>query len=134
MKPQTQTPKPKREKLPVQTVLEWLQEHYPQLHEVAELDRNWVWLPVDLRGDEWKEVREALKEFGFRFAKRGHVLPSGNTGTWAHSCDKPIAFKRKGNGNKSKRKNESESDDDTQRADPLDNSRANLPAEVLDAF
>ena len=89
-------------------------ESHPELHRTAELDRNWVWLPVDLRGDDNKPTREALKEFGFRFAKRGHALPSGATGTWAHCCEVPMRFTRKGGSKSPKR------DDDTKRADPLD--------------
>jgi len=76
-------------------VLAWLAEHHPALHSVAELDRSWVWLAVDLRGDHNKPVRESIKEAGFRFAKRGHALPSGKQGSWAHHCQKPIPFHRK---------------------------------------
>lgn len=81
-------------------VLEFLAEHHPELHAVAELDRSWVWLPVDLRGEEHRATREAIGKqgIGFRYAKNGHTLPSGKVGTWGHHCDKPIPFRRKGKG------------------------------------
>ncbi len=87
---------PKREPIPQSEVLGWLAANWPDLHEVAETERAWVWLPVDLRGDHNKAKREALKEFGFRFAFRGHPLPSGKNGTWGHCCMRPMPFKRKG--------------------------------------
>ena len=84
-----------REKLTQSEVLDWLLQNHPELHKKAELDRSWIWLVVDLRGDDLKPVRESIKEFGFIFSRRGgHPLPSGNIGTWGHSCNKPIAFKR----------------------------------------
>ena len=77
-------------------VLTWLQANHPSLHTAAEFDRSWLWLAgVDLRGDHNKATREAIKQFGFRFAKRGHPLPSGKEGRWGHSCTKPIPFHRK---------------------------------------
>lgn len=82
-------------------VLEWLAENHPEQAMVAELDRAWVWLPVDLRGDHNRELREDLKGFGFKYAKHGHPLPSGATGTWAHHCDRPMPFKRRGGGKSS---------------------------------
>jgi hypothetical protein len=78
-------------KLTAGDVLVWL-----AMFAVAELDRNWVWLPVDLRGESNRELREELKTFGFRFAKHGHPLSSGAIGTWAHHCDRPMPFKRRG--------------------------------------
>lgn len=79
-------------------VLEWLLENHPQLHANAELDREWIWLPVDLRGEHNKAVRESIgrKGVGFIFCPKGHPLPSGQVGTWAHHCTKPIPFKRRG--------------------------------------
>lgn len=81
-------------------VLEYLAEHHPELHAAAEIDRSWVWLCVDLRGDHNKELRDAIGKqgLGFRFAPKGHPLESGHIGTWSHSCDKPIPFRRKGRG------------------------------------
>lgn len=81
--------------MPQSEVLAWLHEHHPQLHADAELERDWCWLSTDLRGDHNKATREAIKQFGFRFAKRGHPLPSGKEGRWGHSCTKPIPFHRK---------------------------------------
>jgi hypothetical protein len=86
-----------KRKRPIHTpeeVFGWIMSTHQWLHERAEQDREWVWLAVDLRGDHNKEVRESLKEYGFRFAKRGHVLPSGSTGTWANACQRPMPFKR----------------------------------------
>lgn len=75
-------------------VLEWLQANHPELHRVAEIDRAWIWLPVDLRSQP--EVRASIKEFGFRYADGGHPLESGAIGTWAHHCDAPLPYRRKG--------------------------------------
>jgi len=77
-------------------VLAWLAEHHPELHAAAELDRDWVWLVWDGRGDQNKATRDAIKEFGFSFCFKGHALPSGKQGGWAHHCLKPIPFRRKG--------------------------------------
>lgn len=86
----------KREKIKSEAVLEWLGNRFPSLAPDAEQEREWVWLSTDLRGDHNKATREELKEYGFRFAKKGHPLPSGREGRWAHACLKPIPFKRKG--------------------------------------
>ena len=81
-------------------VLDYLAEHFPALHKAAEVDRDWVWLVVDLSGEESKAVREAIgkKGLGFRFAKRGHTLGNGSVGTWGHSCQRPMPYKRRGDG------------------------------------
>lgn len=96
--------KPAPQRVPTDDVLEWLEEHHPDMAEIAEPDRSWVWLPVDLRGEKNKALRESLKAFGFRWAKHGHPLPSGRTGTWGHAADKPIPFIRKGGGNRGEKK------------------------------
>lgn len=82
-------------RIPQIEVLQWLHVNHPDLHARAVVERAWVWLPVDLRGDHNKPVRESIKAFGFRFCKRGHPLPDGQTGTWAHSGVHPMPFKRK---------------------------------------
>lgn len=90
-------PKKHRERIPQADVLAWLQASHPALLPSAELDRDWVWLTANLKGDEHKATRESLKQYGFIFSRRGgHKLPSGNIGTWGHSCNKPLPFKRKG--------------------------------------
>jgi hypothetical protein len=87
----------KHPKIPQSEVLAWLQENFPELHRAAEIDRDWIWLAVDLRGDHNKPVREAIKEYGFIFHRHGgHLLPSGQLGTWGHSCERPVRFARKG--------------------------------------
>lgn len=89
--------KNKRTPIPQTQVLEWLQKNHPTLHAQAEVDRSWVWLPVDLRSDE--PTRTAIKAYGFVYSKRGgHPLPSGKLGTWGHSCDTPLPFYRKKKG------------------------------------
>ena len=83
---------------PVPQVLAELDAQFPALAQNAELDRNWVWLAVDLRGDHNKAIREAIgrQGIGFQFAPRGHALPSGKNGTWAHHAAHPIRFIHKG--------------------------------------
>ncbi len=85
-----------KEKIPQPEVLAWLASNYPSLHALAEIERNWIWLAVDLRGEENKATRDAIGVYGFRFAGRGHPLASGKTGTWSHSCEKPMPYKGKG--------------------------------------
>jgi len=119
----------KHNPIPASQVLAWLREHHPELHAVAELERDWCWLSVDLRGDHNKAVRESIKQYGFAYKRRGvHILPSGKGGTWSHSCEKPLRFvKRRGHGGGS-RGHKSESRESTSphhkhtsalRADPL---------------
>jgi hypothetical protein len=84
-----------KEKLPMAEVLAWLHANHPELHAAAAIDRDWLWLCYDLRGDHNKGVRDSLCEFGFRFAKRGHEI-KGRVSFWSHSCTKPIPFKRRG--------------------------------------
>jgi hypothetical protein len=91
-----ETTKPKRERIPQPDVLAWVASTHPALSASAHVERDWVWLAVDLRGDHNKPIRESIKEYGFRFAKRGHELGNGQTGTWAHACLKPLPFKRRG--------------------------------------
>lgn len=90
--------KTKRQRAPIsQTeVLNWLVFNHPRLHLDAEVERDWVWISTNLAGPDNKATRESIKEFGFAWAKRGHALPSGKTGTWSHACMKPIPFRRKG--------------------------------------
>ncbi len=103
-------PKPK---IPQPEVLAWLESNHPDLAPKAELDRDWVWLAVDLRSECQRQrkrdcaceacraaiaKREALSDYGFRFAGRGHPLPSGAIGTWGHSCTHPIRYKGIGRG------------------------------------
>lgn len=75
---------------------------------VAEQERNWLWLVNDLAPLHKKcscadcatlaAIRKAIgKEgCGFIYAAAGHVLPSGTVSHWAHHCQHPIRFKRKG--------------------------------------
>ena len=97
-------PRPPREKISQSEVLDWLFEHHPALHAKSSLERDWVWLDYDLRGDSNKEIRESIKAFGFRFAKRGHTLPDGKIAMWAHSCEKPLPFRRLSKAGKSSHK------------------------------
>lgn len=101
--------------------LEWLQENHPPLHEVAELDREWIWLPVDLRGAENKAIRESIgrKGAGFRFAPNGHPLPSGKIGTWGHSCEHPTPNKRRHKAKGGKPKQQPKTDTDEMSAEEL---------------
>lgn len=83
-----------KELIPQSDILAWLSETQPQLHPVTE--RAWVWITDDLRGDQNKPAREAIKAKGFRFAKKGHTLPDGTVAFWAHSAEAPRRFIKKG--------------------------------------
>ena len=88
-----------RERIPQVDLLTWLQANHPALHMAAKLDRDWIWLVADVRGEDKKAVREAIKEFGFIFSRHGgHTLPSGKVGMWGHSCSRPMPFNRRGKG------------------------------------
>jgi hypothetical protein len=101
---------PLKKSISPQAVTTWLEEHHPELQ--FEQDRSWLWVIADLRKEP--AVRESLKAFGFIFAKRGgHKLPSGQLGTWGHSCDTPLPFYRKGNKSKSVRVEVPAADDST---------------------
>jgi len=76
--------------IPQETVFSWVKEHHPNLY--VEIDRHWVWISADLRND--KVTRQALKDYGFRYAMRGHKLPSGKYGNWGHHCQHPVWRKR----------------------------------------
>jgi hypothetical protein len=91
----------KHNPIPASEVLAWLLEHHPELHQVAELDRSWCWLSVDLRGDHNKATREAIKQYGFAYKRNGvHILPSGKGGTWSNSCNAPLRFSKRGGGSR----------------------------------
>jgi hypothetical protein len=84
--------------IPQTEVLAWLHEKHPDLHATCEIDRDWVWITENLK--ERPEVRESIKPYGFRFCAKGHPLPCGKTGTWAHHCEHPTGNYRKGKGKK----------------------------------
>lgn len=105
----------------MQEVLDWLEETYPDLHETAEIDRAWVWLVADLRGDENKPTRLALKENGFIFhCHGGHLLESGAIGTWGNACEHPVKFKFHGKKQKGERAtSQTAGDAEPERIDPF---------------
>ena len=115
-------------RIPMEEVMAWLSANHPGI--MAEPDRAWLWLIADLRGDQHKATRDSLKAYGFKFAAGGHKLPSGQVSHWAHSCDRPKAFTRKGRGhangnampksNGSRKARRPQSSDDAQRVDPME--------------
>jgi hypothetical protein len=92
----TLTKTPPRPRLSTAEVMQQVSERAPQLVPHCFLDRDWIWLcNVDLRGDANKPAREALKQIGFRFSPKGHVMQDGVTiGTWSHSCQRPCFPRR----------------------------------------
>lgn len=83
-----------REPVPQVAVLTWAEENVPQLEMVPE--RQWLWCVTNLQGEANKAARETIKAAGFKFAKKGHTLPDGRIAYWAHSCDAPRKFIKKG--------------------------------------
>jgi len=70
----------------------------PQLACHMQMDRSWIWYcGPTLVGAHNKEVREALKGIGFRFAPKGRVV-NGVVGNWAHSCTAPTPRYKKARG------------------------------------
>lgn len=76
--------------------------HHPHLIEsnALEQDRAWLWLCGDFSSEQHADLRKSLgrEGIGFRFAPKGHKLPSGRVAHWAHHCDRPTKFKGKGGG------------------------------------
>ncbi len=87
--------KPPRPLVSQTEVLAWLHQNYSELHARARIDRAWVWLKADLQGEQNKPIREELKQFGFVFAFQKKE--------WAHHCNAPIPFYKKGKGGGGKR-------------------------------
>ena len=57
-------------------------------------------------------ARRALSTIGFRFAKRGHVMPDKQTrGYWGHSCDRPTRTHRHRQGGPTNNKPEPEQEE-----------------------
>ncbi len=85
-----------RQPIPMSEVQAWLAVNQPQLEVVRE--RDWLWCVTSLAGPEHAAEREAIKTMldgnGFRFAKKGHVLPDGRVSYWGHACDHPISFRK----------------------------------------
>lgn len=95
---------------PMEEIIAILEERHPQLE--WECERAWIWVTSDIgpahrvRGCACAEcqkraaIRKALgKEgLGFRFAKSGHVCPSGAVAYWGHSCTHPVPFRRRRKG------------------------------------
>ena len=83
-----------RQKRPAIEVMAEVQAACPQLVPHMFMDGAWIWYC----GPSLKEhpkLREALSNIGFRFAKRGHVMPDKQTrGYWGHSCDRPTRTHR----------------------------------------
>ncbi len=71
-----------------------------------EVERDWVWITTDLAPlhykcscapcESRKEQRGYIRAIGFIYKDGDHPLPSGATARWAHHCEKPIRFRRKG--------------------------------------
>lgn len=108
--------------------MEWLAANHPNLAELAERDRDWVWLAINLSGDTNKPTREAIKAFGFRFAKRGHVLPSSRTAFWGNACQSPIPFRRKPKGSSPTNSNQPNASATSASAEALDSLDPELAA------
>lgn len=84
---------------PVSDVLAELHAISPELHAAAELERNWVWVTLNMQPKERQPWRDAMKAMGFKYAKRGHACPSGAMSYWSHHCMHPTRFdKSKGKG------------------------------------
>lgn len=79
-------PRPRRSAAEVMTEVS---ERLPHLEKHMFMDRDWIWVcNINLSGAQNKDTRETLKEIGFRFSMKGHVMQDGATvGTWSHSCN-----------------------------------------------
>lgn len=78
-------------KRPLRTVAEVLAEvdkKAPTLSPHLFIDREWIWY-CGPSLQMFPKLRAALAEIGFRFSRKGHPMPDGQTGSWGHSCAKP---------------------------------------------
>ncbi len=90
--------------VPMADVVAWLDTEHPEL--IYEIERDWVWIVANLAPLHRKctcvqcaqrsVIRRQLVEFGFIYAPAGHELESGEVSHWAHHCEHPIRFKRRG--------------------------------------
>lgn len=86
--------KPRQSK---EQVIAALEEQTTGLLEHMYEDRDWIWYcgPA-LTGKANAAIRNVLKNLGFRFSPKGHLMPDGETiGTWGHSCQRPMFPKRR---------------------------------------
>jgi hypothetical protein len=109
MSTQTQPvlPAPNRERRPPDEVMAEVTARVPHLVEHMFADRDWIWYcGPSLQGEHNKATREELKQIGFRFSPKGHVMQDAETrGSWSHSCTRPLprwhgAANRKAHGKK----------------------------------
>jgi len=75
--------------------LGWLQKTHPELALKTEFDRHWLWLIGDFSDQRFEGLRASLRGFGFRFAPRGHNMPSGRVAHWGHNCGVPTRMRQK---------------------------------------
>lgn len=92
-----------RPRLPIDEVMAQVQARLPALVPHCYLDGEWIWYcGPSLAGADNAATRETLKEIGFRFAFKGHVMrdsaghPTTTVGTWGHSCQRPLPPRRRG--------------------------------------
>lgn len=78
--------------IPQTEVAAWVGENHPTMNAVPL--RNWIWLAdLNLQGDNNKEARESLKEYGFIYRRKGDKdIGEGMTSRWSHHCEHPIRF------------------------------------------
>lgn len=84
-------PNPNRE-LDADQVVHLFAKNLPHLVKGLGADRNWLWWS----GAKPEERdRAAMKEIGFSFTPRPHVLPDGRQALWFHSCGGVVMRRRK---------------------------------------
>jgi hypothetical protein len=92
----TQPPKTKPTRMDAQEVMDSIATQLPEILGHIHADGDWLWYTgPSLQSSP--ATRLVLKDIGFRFAPRGHVMPEGNgIGSWGHSCLRPTPRRRKG--------------------------------------
>lgn len=66
---------------------------HPKLVAKLQRDRDWLWISGDYK--DFPEIRETLKDLGFRFSRKGHEVDGLGTCNWYHSCGTISASKRR---------------------------------------
>ncbi len=75
-----------------QLVATRLPHHLPGLAQ----DRAWLWLVTD--GKPCEQDREVMKDIGFGFTPRPHILPDKRVARWYHACSNPVLRRGKNRG------------------------------------
>ena len=88
-------PNPNR-KLTAEVVGQLVSARLPHMAPGLCPDRLWLWLVTD--GKPCEEDRTVMKDLGFGFTPRPHILPDGRVARWYHATGHPVLRRGKNRG------------------------------------